>query len=372
MTERPRDASSQPSGRARARRVPWWGVALAVVGCLVAAEVAAGIIGPNIERTSGSEERAFIKADQIASRGQTDVVFFGSSETAGGLVPNEVEAELPDGMTAYNAALAGARLDLTDEWAERIVLPGLDPKVVVIGMQPTAVVDFDEAGFDPAEETAPAYRTAFDQIDPGGLGSLGYQLRQRSDLIRYRPYLRSPTLLWDGIVNTVTGGPDEPADDGRMDWETETDPRKVLALTGSDGEVLEYRQAGDPGGDNQMAVAAFTAAGSLPDDYGPLAEVLATVRDRGAVPVIALAPVDRQVLEAQGADLAGLDESVAELRAWAGEQGVPLLDAYSEAWDPSLFHDRQHVDEAGAQRWSQEVGAWLAGLCEAGDLGDAC
>lgn len=353
--------------------MPWWVVALIVVGCLVAAEVAAGVIGPNIERTSGSEERAFIKADQIASRGQTDVVFFGSSETAGGLVPSEVEAELPEGMDAYNAALAGARLDLTDEWADRIVLPGLDPKVVVIGMQPTAVVDFAEAGFDPAEKTAPAYRTAFDQIDPGGLGSIGYRLRQRSDLIRYRPYLRSPALLWNGIVNTVTGGDDDPGgDDGRMDWETETDPRKVLRLTGDDGEVLEYRQAGTTGGDNQMAVAAFTAAGSLPDDYGPLGDVIATVRAHGAVPVIALAPVDRQVLEDQGADLAGLDASVAELTAWAEEQGVPLLDAYSEDWDPSLFHDRQHVDEQGAQRWSQEVGSWLAGLCDAGELGDAC
>lgn len=352
--------------------MPGWSVPVIVAGVLLVAEVAAGVIGPNIERTSGSEERAFIKADQVAARGQTDVVVFGSSETAGGLIPSVLVDALPDGTDAYNAALAGARLDLTGEWADRIVLPGTSPRIVVIGMQPTAIVDFDEADFDPAADTAPAYRAAFEQIDPGGLGSLGYRLRQRSDLIRYRPYLRSPTLLWNGIVNTVSGGPDEPADDGRMDWETETDPRKVRRLTGDDGEVLEYRQPGTTDGDNQMAVVAFTAAGSLPVDLGPLDAVVRTVRDHGAVPVIALAPVDREVLLAQGADLTGLDATVGELEAWAAEQGVPLHDAFSETWPAELFHDRQHVAEGGAERWSRELGAWLAERCAADDLGDAC
>jgi hypothetical protein len=347
-------------------------VPVAIVAALLAAEVGARVVGPNIERTAGSEERAFIKADQIARRGQTDVVIFGSSETAGGLIPSVIEAEVPALDGAYNAALAGARLDLTRDWADRIALPGLQPEVVVIGMQPTAVVAFDETDFDPAADTAPAYRAAFDQIDPGGLGSLGYQLRQRSDLIRYRPYLRSPTALWSGVRGTLAGGDDEPADDGRMDWETETDPDRVLRLTAADGEVLEYRSPGTTDGDNAMAVAAFTAAGSLPYDFEQLEAVFAVVRDHGAIPVVALAPVDREVLDAAGADLSGLDRAVAELEAWVAERDVPLLDRFTERWPAAWFHDRQHVAEAGAERWSRDVGAWLAELCAAGRLGDAC
>lgn len=345
---------------------------VALVAMLVLAEVGAGIVGPNIERTSGSEERAFIKADQIATRGTTDVVIFGSSETAGGLIPSIIDEATPGLDGAYNAALAGARLDLTRDWADRIVLPGLGPKVVVIGMQPTAVVDFDAADFDPAADTAPAYRAAFDQIDPGGLGSLGYRLRQRSDLIRYRPYLRSPTALWSGVRATFAGDEPEPADDGRMDWETETDPERVLRLTAADGEVLEYRQPGTTDGSNEMAVAAFTAAGSLPYDFEQLEAVLDVVRSHGAVPVVALAPVDREVLDAAGADLRGLDVLVTELETWTSERDVPLLDRFSERWPAAWFHDRQHVAEPGAERWSRDVGEWLADLCERGELGGAC
>jgi len=362
-----------PKHARRRRFGPGWSVPVAIVAVLLAAEVFARVVGPNIGRTSGSEERAFIKADQIYRRsGETDVVFFGSSETAGGIIPAKVLAEVPQLTGGYNAALAGARLDLSKEWAERIVLPRLDPKVVVISMQPTAVVDFEKSDFDPAKDTGPAYRSAFDQIDPGGLGSLGWELRQRSALIRYRPYLRSPSLVWKGIVATVSGDENPPVSDVGMDWETETDPDRVLALTEPDGEVLDYRAPPGPLGDEAMAVAAFNAAGALPVDMEPLQEMVDTVRASGATPVIAIAPLDRTVLEDRGVDLTALDGRVDELAAWADEHDVAFFSEFGETWPPEWFHDRQHVAGPGAEAWSRNLGQFLAEQCDQRKLGDAC
>ena len=345
-----------------------------IIAVLAAAEVSARVIGPNIPRESGSEERAFIKADQIFQRsGPTDVVIFGSSETAGGLIPSSVLAEVPELDGGYNAALPGARLELTEEWAERIVLPQLAPKVVVISMLPSAVVDFSEAGFDPAEKTGPAYRSAFEQIDPGGLGSVGWQLRQRSALIRYRPYLRSPSNVFEGVKATFGGGDAEPQrDDDRMDWETETDPERVEALTAEDGEVLDYRDPSLPGGDDKLTVAAFNASAALPDDMAPLADVIDTVKASGAVPVVALAPIDRERLAASGADLASVDRQAERLAAWVEGRGVPVFNEFEEAWPQAWFHDRQHVAEPGAEAWSTALGSWLSEQCREGKLGDAC
>lgn len=362
-----------PSQRRR-RRVPGWAVPVAIVVVLVAANAAAAAIGPNVPREAGSEERVFIKADQIHERdGATDVVVLGSSESGAGLIPSQL-VEGTDGLEgAYNAALVGATFDLQREWATRIVLPQLDPEVVVVGLLPSAGLDLSDTDLDPAEGTAEAYRSAFDQIDPGGLGSISWELRQRSALIRYRPLLRSPSAAWHGLQNTLQGGIEDPTDDDpTMDARLERNPRKVLALTGEDGELLEYRPDTAPGLGNEAAVAAFTAASQLPTDLGPLQDLLEAIEASGAQPVLAIGPVDREVLERDGADLSGLDELDDELQAWAAERGVPTFSVFDQTWPAADFNDRQHLDASGAQRWSEELGAWLAQQCEEGTLGEAC
>lgn len=347
---------------------------MVIVFTLLTAELAARWVGPAIPRKAGSEERAYVKADQMYQRGQTDVVILGSSETAGGLIPSAMLDRAPALDTAYNAALSGARLDLNTEWADKIVLPQLQPDVVVIGMLPTMALDVSETRFTPNEKTAPAYRSAFDIIAPGGLGRFGWPLRQRSALIRYRPGLRRPTFLLEGIRYAVTGPDSDEAvrDDNRMDWETETDPQRIRDNTAADGEVFDYRDPSIPGGDNRFAVAAFQAVGTLPVDTSELERLVATVRARGSTPVVALAPIDRVILEAEGADLASYDALSATIVAWGVDAGVPVLDPGAERFAPDEFHDRQHLAHAGAQRWSASVGDWIQALCDGGDLGNAC
>lgn len=345
-----------------------------VIAVLLVAEAGARWVGPEIPREAGSEERAYVKADQMYQRGPTDVVVLGSSETAGGLVPSTVLASAPDFDSAYNAALAGARLDLNTEWADRIVLPQLHPDVVVIGMLPTMVLDLSDTGLAPNEQTAPAYRSAFDIIAPDGLGRFGWPLRQKSALIRYRPQFRRPGAVVKGIERAVTdAGPNEPErSDTRMDWETETDPQRILDNTAPDGDVLDYLDPSIPGGDNRFAVIAFDAAGALPVDTSDLEGLVTTIRAHGAVPVVALAPIDRVVLEADGADLTAFDALSAEIVAWGVDAGVPVLDPGDTRFAPEEFHDRQHLAAAGAQRWSGQVGTWLQQLCSRDELGSAC
>lgn len=365
--------------RRRRRTVPAWAVPLVVIAVLGLAEVGARVVGPEVPREAGSEERAFVKADQIFARGDTDIVVLGSSDAAAGLIPSAILAESAPLATAYNAALVGTDLVLLHEWADRVVLAQLSPSVVVIAMQPNAVIDYADAPIDPSADTGPAYRAAFDQIDPGGLGSAGWQLRQHSALIRYRPYLRSPSLLADGVGNVLTGGAPDPrpigdVEDGptAMDWQAETDPRVVASLTAPDGEILEYRSPSPPVTGPEAATTAFTAASSFPVDLDPLAALVDRIRASGAEPVLALAPVDRLVLEQFGGDLSGLDELTQQLVAWGEERRVPVLDRFTEAWPADHFHDRQHLSRVGAERWSTDLGSFLAERCAAGDLGSAC
>lgn len=360
--------------RRRSRRVPWWGLALAAVLPLGAAEVGARVVGPNIERTSGSEERAYIKADQMYRRGRTEVAIVGASETAGGLIPSTMLSAAPRLTGAYNAALSGASLAISAEWTERVVLPALDPKIVVIGLIPGVAIDYRDLGFEVPDDPGPAYRSAFDIIDPGVLGGQGWRLRQHSALIRYRPDLRDPTALFQGLVNTVTGGPEhrerDPGD-FRLDFQKETDPVLVAENTQPDGEILDYRNESVPG-DDSLAVAAFTVLGREKPYYRDLQRLTTAVEDSGAIAVLAIAPVDRARLVAAGADLSGMDGQRDQLVAWASERGYPVFDRFDTAWPPDHWHDREHVAAPGSRRWSRELGRWLEDACREGQLGDAC
>ncbi len=357
------------------RRVPWWAVPVVVVAVLLAGEVGARIVGPEIPRKAGSEERLLIKSDQVFDRGtgSTDVIVLGSSETAGGLVPSIADAEVAglDGM--YNAALSGASVELTHEWADRVVAPHLQPEVAVIGMLPIAVLsgDFvsDQRGLAEPQEAIDAYRAALDQVDPGGFRGTGWELRQRSALVRWRPYLRSPSQVARGVSGVFGHGPTEEPDDGRpVDWRTETDPARILASTGPDGAIADYHSSSLPVDEDPIGAALYDTFAKGTVDLSALQDLVDGLRDRGITPVIALAPVDRLPLIGGGADLAPLDDLVADIEAWAAERDVPVDDQVTETWSPELFHDRNHLDEDGAAEWSAHVGRWLQDLCTDGTL----
>lgn len=358
----------------RRRRLPVWAVPVVVVATLIAGEVGARIIGPNIARSSGTEERAFIKADQMFQRDKpANIAILGSSETAGGLIPSAMTSASPQLGPTYNAALAGTFLPTYEAWSEQVVIPALDPKVVVIGMLPMTVARIDAIGLDDYEKPRKAYQSAIDQITGGRLGTLGWRLRQQSALIRYRPYLRQPTLLWNGLRATLDGGRSAPSQtDTNLDWTQETDPARVAENTGPDGHVYDYHQQSTPTSTDPLAAAIYDviAQGSL--DLSGLADFVADLRARDITPVILLLPIDRAPIEAAGGRLSVIDGWSRSLQRWADENRVPMRDEFTTEWPSDLFHDRNHLDLAGARRLSARVGAWLGDLCDAGDLPGGC
>lgn len=368
-------------GRGSVRDRRWYRhllVPVCVLAVLAVGEGFAAWVGPHLPRRVGSEERAFIKGDQMDRRGRnsTAVVLLGSSETAGGLVPG-VMAKQARGLSGfYNAALAGSPLTLTDEWARRVVLPALHPEVVVIGMLPVAVLQIPDLKESPKGSTTRAYRSAFDQLDPGGLGSLGREGRRRSDLVRWRPYLRQPTTLARGVQAAFTGdvkAAGRTADAGEgIDWKNETDPAKVAASTAPTGEVRDYRQPSLDTTTDALGGTIYRVIATGRTDFDALAGLVAHVRRQGAVPVIALAPADRQVLAASNVDYARFDRLTSDIVAWGRRHRVPVHDGFRERWDRHLFHDRNHLDARGAQRWSVEVGRFLDDLCADHRLAGAC
>ncbi|MEZ5203786.1 MAG: hypothetical protein R2701_05215 [Acidimicrobiales bacterium] len=372
---RARDRPERPTRRGRRRRrVRWWGAAAIIVATLLVAEASARAIGPNIERTAGSEERAFLKADQMYRRsGPTDVAILGSSETAGGLVPSVIEQHAPGIDGVYNAALAGTFVDTYRAWADQVVIPALDPKVGVISMLPMTVADIPEKDSPNYLEARAAYDSAFDQITGGQLGSIGWRLRQRSALIRYRPYLRDPATLARGIGRTLRGEeqPTPTAGTG-MDWTTETDPAVVAVNTGPDGEVYDYHQESVPTDADPLGAALYREFSKGRFDVAELEAFVDDLRDRSITPAILVLPVDRGPLEAGGVDLATMDGWTEQLVAWADDEGIPIHEEFTRSWASDLFHDRNHLDEAGAQRLSETVGAWLQDECDAGDLFADC
>lgn len=372
---RPEPSPAGRRGRGRIR-VRWWAVGPIVVVVLLAGEAGARFIGPSIPRTAGSEERMLIKADQIFDRGTsaTDVVVIGSSESAGGLAPATIDAQVPGLHGVYNAALVGPTMTLTRDWVRRVVVPHLKPKVAVIGMLPLSVLDeafvARTSGLDEQRQAIAAYRSALDQVDPGGMRGLGWELRQRSALIRYRPYLRSPTLVARGLATALRGGPEPVPDapDPAFDWLTETDPARVEANTGSTGQIYDYLRPSAPVTADAIGARLYELFGTAGTDFTQLAALVDWLEARGVTPVIAIAPVDRAPLIGGGADLAPLDRVAAEIERWGAARGIPVNDQFTEAWDSALFHDRNHLDERGAEAWSAVVGRWLGDLCDAGDL----
>ena len=345
-----------------------------VLAVLAAGEVGARIVGPEIPRTAGTEERAFVKADQMYERGSADVAVLGSLETAGGLVPSIIEERAPEIGSVYNAALAGTFLPTYQEWAERVVIPALDPDVVVIGMLPMTVADIEAVDSASYTEPRDAYSDAMDQITGGSFGDLGWALRQRSALIRYRPELRQPDQLARGVRAVLRGGDDTaaPGPGTGMDWTTETDPATVLANTGPDGEVFDYHASSLPIDADPLGSAIYRTfeEGSL--DLQGIEELTAALRGDGVEPVIVVLPVDRGPLEAGGADLSVLDAWTASLQDWAADHDVALLDEFTAPWPSDLFHDRNHLDVDGAAELSRVVGDWLAELCGEDRLPGAC
>jgi hypothetical protein len=357
------DAPRSPSGRAG---LPIWVVPIAVVLALLAGELVARAVGPDLPKTAGTDQESVLKADQMAARKgtRTDVAFIGASETAAGLVPSDVDAASSRFTGAYNAGLRGASPGTDAAWAERVVIPRLHPKVVVVGLLPTslAVLTGSGAAFQASSDSS--YAAAIDTIAPRGIARLEKPAAKHFALIRYRTGLRQPTTLIEGLRVAVGGKAH--AVDPSLD---PTILQKALAPT---GETIEYRDPPTFDGPDPEMGADLAKVGRAHMSYSGLEHLLRSLRDEGVVPVLAIAPMDRKGLIASGLDFTDLDAIAAKAADVAEHLHVPVLNSFGADFASDEFHDRQHLDAAGSKRWSREVGAWLDDLCGRRLLDQAC
>ena len=362
---RPDPGAARPARKA-ARGLPAWTVPIAVIIALLAGEMFARTVGPHLPVIAGTDQESVLKADQLAARtGQrTDLVFVGASETAAGLEPTVVDAASHRFDGAYNAALRGASPATDDAWVRRVVLRRLRPKVVVVGLLPTSLAVLAGAGGQFEAQSDSSYAAAFDRIDPTGVARLEKPAAKRSALIRYRSSLRQPTALIDGLKSWVTGkaAPVDP----------NTDPAVIRKAIAPTGETIEYRAKALFEGPDPQGSANLQSVGRAPINLAGLESLFKTVHRQGLQVVLVLAPIDRRLLRAGGLDFTDLDRTAGQAAALARRLGVPVLNTFTSDYPSDLFHDKQHLDAAGSDRWSGEVGTWLDQLCEHGQLGQAC
>lgn len=129
---------------------------------LFVAEVGARALEPRVDwdSTHWAVEGVERKFRHLREREDLEAVFLGSSLVQAGVDPTKFAQST--GLCAYNAALPGAQLRRLKPWAQEIVVPEADPKVVVLGVSIRDTNDNapDEADLSAAFVGSPGFRAA--------------------------------------------------------------------------------------------------------------------------------------------------------------------------------------------------------------------
>jgi hypothetical protein len=315
--------------------------AVAVVATLVLAEVTVRLVAGSLPPPAGWPSDEYPQKDdrmaELAGDGGAGVAIVGSSVADVSIDPTA----LPHPRGAYNAGLAGATAWIVDVWTRRLVVPQLDPDVVVVAVSSRDLND-NGLGVSGRDES---FRTS-----RGGRHLLGTEstadrverwLAERSALVRYREVLRRPLEAWtgyeppgrdafgaitdEGLLTEVLEHPYRDDDDTRTFFRTE--PLRDFAL----------------GGEQQAAFERL---------------VTALVADGRRVIVVDV-PVTEDYVEAHPAgssDMAAYRAVVDRIVAAAGAELVrPGI------WDEALFSDALHLNGAGVERLTALLAEVLAG-----------
>lgn len=172
----------------------WRRVVAVMVAVLLAAEIAARIIEPLIPATKGwPTPQMAAKVDQMtelaSSSTDVNIVFLGSSSMDQDVNPMVFNSKA-DGLVAYNASLNGLSMRSLELWTLEIVVPTLDPEIVVLGL---TTRELNDGG--------PRQKELFDQL-AASRGLRDFETQSPSDpvsraedlsgLLRIRDALRTP------------------------------------------------------------------------------------------------------------------------------------------------------------------------------------
>ena len=328
----------EPAPRSSSRF--WLPLAVGVLVVLIGAEVGVRLLDDRLPApTQYDPPRLDHKATQIGEIDGAQVVFVGSSMIDVGVEPSVFIAAQDRYASAYNAATENASPRLWQMWLDDVVLPGLEPDVVVIGVSSFTVNDegSNREAFIDTYVNSPA-RTA---------PTIGADPRTWSALYNHRRDLRSPDT-WQQLV---TGR----SQDGVALHPLGYNPR----VRERPYEVPDYYSRRTVGG----VLNDYSSGGK---EAQALESLVASLQDRGVTPVIVIMPAvldDHLPMHPNG--LADYAQHLAIADDIATVTGVTVLRPPETFFDESLFVDPVHLNGTGADRFSRWLAAQLTGLTTA-------
>lgn len=281
------------------------------------------------------------KYDQIVARESkhqpNDVVLVGDSmmDAAG-----DPEALVADGAPAsiYNASVAGETLPTIAQWTEKVVVPRLHPKVVVVGFSSN---ELNPASLAPATgifayDHSRAVRAAEGRGDI--VDRADAFLRQWSYLYRYRNDLRHPL-----------GQPAAPV----------FDP----ALTASGEDLAFFDQhylEGSPLHVRQVIAGTIAALHGFrigPQNATILADLFMSLRKHGITVVFVIMPVTSDLVGFHPHGAADYHNAVTAFTAIADDTGAQV--SVPGIWPTTDFADPVHLNGVGTALFSRYLAPLL-------------
>ena len=305
---------------------------LAVVGVLLAAEGGVRVLTGTLPPPAGWPTDEYPIKDErtaeLADAGGTSVVIVGSSVADVSIDP----AGFGEPSLAYNAGLVGATAWIVDVWTREVVVPRLDPRLVVVAVSSRDLND-NGAGVELSDHL---FRES-----EGGRRVLGTEstvdrverwLDERSALLRYREVLRRPFEAFAGY---------DPPD------------RNAAAVTDLG---LETHLLDEPYADRATAVE-FMRREPLRDfalggvQQQAFERLVTSLEDDGRIVVVVDVPVTQDYVDAHPRGERDMTEYRAVVDDIVERAGATLV--RPGVWDPSFFSDPLHLNGAGVDRLTE-------------------
>lgn len=347
MTER---STASTRGRWRSRLLQ---VAALIVVLLGVAELGVRAVDGRLLRPlEWHQWEAQVKADQIetlSTKGGAPIVIIGNSAMHYAFDPGRFAADLPQAPIAYNAGLPGGIPKIMQVWTERLVIPKLHPKVVVLGV---VSADLNDAGtqeyfYKVFADSQAARRlmgvsSTFERID--------HELSSWSAVWRFRPFIRRPVTF----VQSLRGNrPRTPADTiGPLGVDPSRWNRTVDASPAKVQGFIAFRRTN--------WLRNYATGGS---ESAALRKLVEDVRALGVTVVLVEMPVGSYYVDAHPNGLQDYEKYEQEIATLAADTGSVLLDASrSVAPTPDYFSDFTHLNGKGTRAFTDYLARELQRL----------
>jgi hypothetical protein len=336
----------EPTSPPTTKRNRWQRVVV-MVAVLLAAEMGARLIEPLLPATKGwPTPQMAAKVDQMTelttNSTNVNVVFLGSSSMDQDVNPAIFNREA-EGLISYNASLNGLSMRSLELWALDVVLPILDPEIVVLGLTTRELNDGGRRQDELFDQLVAS--VSFRNFSTKSDDELFSQAEDLSALVRIRDALRIPytTLLRllrvnRGEVVSLPGPfgqriPEERdyvydfSDRWQEEWTTKD--MRDFAMGGIEREALE--------------------------------RLLAEMADQGRQVVILPLPISPDYASVQPGGIGSISEFQTLLASAAGSYGATFIEPRLEL-KSSDFRDPAHLSPNAAEEFAIVLAEDLASL----------